>query len=106
MSAAAPQAGPDLTVDGTGLLCVTLLLRLVKRIDGARPGTLVHVIATDPAAPLDLPAWCHMTGHTYVGPVPGRQQMYAVRLAAGARATRTDAPWHPVRAGSQEPQGR
>jgi hypothetical protein len=26
---------------------------------------VVHVIATDPAAR------CHMTGHTYLGPVPG-----------------------------------
>ncbi|MFF4573092.1 sulfurtransferase TusA family protein [Streptomyces sp. NPDC001410] len=61
---------PALTVDGTGLLCVTLLLRLRKAIDGADPGSVVHVIATDPAAPLDLPAWCHLTSHTYLGPVP------------------------------------
>ncbi len=26
---------PDITVDGTGLLCVALLLRLRKEIDGA-----------------------------------------------------------------------
>ncbi|MEV0981162.1 sulfurtransferase TusA family protein [Streptomyces sp. NPDC049915] len=52
---------PDITVDGAGLLCVTLLLRLRKEIDSAEPGTIVHVIATDLAAPLDLPAWCHMT---------------------------------------------
>lgn len=62
---------PGRTVDGTGLLCVTLLLRLRKEIEGAEPGTLVHVIATDPAAPLDLPAWCHLTGHQYLGPVGG-----------------------------------
>jgi len=49
-------AEADLTVDGTGLLCVTLLLRLRAAIDQAKAGTLVHVIATDPAAPLDLPA--------------------------------------------------
>ncbi|MEU2509020.1 sulfurtransferase TusA family protein [Streptomyces sp. NPDC007863] len=58
---------PGITVDGTGLLCVTLLLLLRKRIDGARPGTVIHVIATDPAAPLDLPAWCHSSP-----PKPGR----------------------------------
>jgi hypothetical protein len=44
---------------------VTLLLQLRKEIGGAEPGT-VHVIATDTAAPLDLPAWCHMTGHDYL----------------------------------------
>ncbi|MFJ3307629.1 sulfurtransferase TusA family protein [Streptomyces sp. NPDC086549] len=87
-------APPDLTVDGTGLLCVTLLLRLRKEIDGAEPGTVVHVVATDPAAPLDLPAWCHMTGHDYLGPVPGDRPTYALRLTADARTTRPDAPWH------------
>ncbi|MEV0181978.1 sulfurtransferase TusA family protein [Streptomyces sp. NPDC050625] len=89
-----PAPAPDLTVDGTGLLCVTLLLKLRAAIDGAPPGTVVHVIATDPAAPLDLPAWCHMTGHDYLGPVPGDHPVYALRLAAGARLTRPDAPWH------------
>ncbi|MEU0390691.1 sulfurtransferase TusA family protein [Streptomyces chartreusis] len=87
---------PGITVDGTGLLCVTLLLRLRKEVDGAQPGTVVHVIATDPAAPLDLPAWCHMTGHHYLGPVPdpAGRLVYALRLAADARPTRPDAPWH------------
>jgi tRNA 2-thiouridine synthesizing protein A len=87
-----PTPAPDLAVDGTGLLCVTLLLKLRAAIDGARPGSVVHVIATDPAAPLDLPAWCHMTGHDYLGPVPGDHPVYALRLAAGARLTRPDAP--------------
>lgn len=86
---------PDITVDGTGLLCVTLLLRLGKEIAGAPPGTVVHVIATDPAAPLDLPAWCHMTGHHYLGRVTTEMRpVYALRLAAHAHATRPDAPWH------------
>ena len=39
----------DIVVDGTGLLCVTLLLRLRAAIDGTSHGTAVHVIATDPA---------------------------------------------------------
>ncbi|QGV81982.1 sulfurtransferase TusA family protein [Streptomyces ficellus] len=95
---ATPSHTADITVDGTGLLCVTLLLRLRRQIDGAAPGTVVHIIATDPAAPLDLPAWCHMTGHTYLGPVPGGtdRPVYALRLAAAARPTRPDAPWHPA----------
>ncbi|MFE6677768.1 sulfurtransferase TusA family protein [Streptomyces sp. NPDC057729] len=86
----------DITVDGTGLLCVTLLLCLRRRIEKAPPGTVVHVIATDPAAPLDLPAWCHMVGHDYLGPVPDERPVYALRLAADARPTLPDAPWHPA----------
>ncbi|MFF2809132.1 sulfurtransferase TusA family protein [Streptomyces sp. NPDC058000] len=98
MSPRNPQTpAPDITVDGTGLLCATLLFRLRKEIDGAEPGTVVHVIATDPAAPLDLPAWCHMTGHHYLGPVPdGARSVHALRLSAQARPTRADAPWHPA----------
>jgi len=70
-----PEA--DLTVDGTGLLCETLLLRLREKIGDAPPGTVVHAVATDPAAPLGLPAWCHLTGHTYLG---GRPRTVAVPL--------------------------
>lgn len=102
----AAHADADLTVDGTGLLCVTLLLRLRRAIGGAPPGTVVHVVATDPAAPLDLPAWCHMTGHTYLGPVAGGRPVYAIRLAADARATRPDAPWHPLPHEAQAPTER
>ncbi|MEV5515680.1 hypothetical protein AB0L50_22680 [Streptomyces flaveolus] len=43
-----PEA--DLTDDGTGLLCDTLLLRLREKIGDAPPDTVVHVVATDPAA--------------------------------------------------------
>ncbi|MFC7816939.1 MULTISPECIES: sulfurtransferase TusA family protein [unclassified Streptomyces] len=85
---------PGITIDGTGLLRVTLLLRVREEIDGAQPGTVVHVVATDPAAPLDLPAWCHMTGHHYLGRVPNAadEPVYALRIAAGARPTRATAP--------------
>jgi hypothetical protein len=30
---------------------------------------VIHVVTDDPAVPLDLPAWCHLTGHDYLGPV-------------------------------------
>jgi tRNA 2-thiouridine synthesizing protein A len=93
---------PDITVEGTGLLCVTLLLRLRKEIDGALPGAVVHVVTTDPAALLDLPAWCHMTGHHYLDPVPNAADVpvCALRIAAGARPTRAGAPWH-----ADDPEG-
>lgn len=83
---------PDITVDGTGLLRVTLLPRLRKEIDDAAPGTVVHVVATDPAAPLDLPAWCHMTGHHYLGPVPDDGGPPGLRVPDHRRR-----PHHPAR---------
>ncbi|WP_236063317.1 sulfurtransferase TusA family protein [Streptomyces poriferorum] len=51
----APAPPADITVGGAGLLCVTFLLRLRARIADAAAGTVAHVIAADPAAPLDLP---------------------------------------------------
>ncbi|WP_406164963.1 sulfurtransferase TusA family protein [Streptomyces sp. NBC_00996] len=87
--------GIPLVVDGTGMLCGTLLLRLRKEIEGAPPGTLVRLWATDPAAPLDLAAWCHLTGHTYLGPVPGDEPAaaYAFVVAEAAKRTEAASPW-------------
>ncbi|NUK55326.1 sulfurtransferase TusA family protein [Streptomyces lunaelactis] len=92
---ASVRPGPPLVVDGSGLLCVTLLLRLRREIDGALPGTVVHVKATDPAAPLDLAAWSHLTGHTYLGPVPGDgiAATYAFVVAESAQRTDPGSPW-------------
>ncbi|ARF82996.1 sulfurtransferase TusA family protein [Kitasatospora aureofaciens] len=89
---------PDLTVDGTGLLCVQLLLRLRAQIADLPAGAVVHIHTTDPAAPLDLPAWCHLTGHEYLGPVPSPapdREVYALRLTSAPVRTRPGRPWHP-----------
>ena len=86
---------PPVVVNGAGKLCVTLLLELRDRIQGLPPGTLVHLIATDPAAPIDLPAWCHLTGHEFLGPLHDAQPpTYLLRLTATARATAPGKPWH------------
>ncbi|GAA3020700.1 hypothetical protein GCM10010519_57350 [Streptomyces lactacystinicus] len=90
---------PDLTVDGTGLLCVQLLLRLRAQIAHLPAGAVVHIHTTDPAAPLDLPAWCHLTGHAYLGQVPYEatdREVYALRLTSAPVRTRPDRPWHPA----------
>ncbi|GLY19454.1 hypothetical protein Kisp01_64680 [Kineosporia sp. NBRC 101677] len=83
-------------VDGTGMLCVRLLIKLRGVVAGAEPGTQVRVLTTDPAAPIDLPSWCHLTGHEYLGLVaehPDHAE-HALRVSAGARSTRPDRPWH------------
>jgi tRNA 2-thiouridine synthesizing protein A len=86
---------PEVRVfDGGDLLCVVLLLELRRFIIGLPAATVVHVIATDPAAPLDLPAWCHLTGHQYLGPVTGQRPTYALRLTASPQPTSAMNPWH------------
>ncbi|MBQ0895219.1 sulfurtransferase TusA family protein [Micromonospora purpureochromogenes] len=95
-----PPAEPPVVLDGGDRGCVRLLLELRALIRAVTPGTVIHLLTTDPAAPLDLPAWCHLTGHTYLGPVPGgaAAPAYGIRVA-GDRATPTDPdhPWRPVR---------
>ncbi len=96
---AGTAATPDLTIDGTGLLCVQLLLRLRARIAHLPAGAVVHIHTTDPAAQLDLPAWCHLTGHEYLGLVPYEatdREVYALRLTSAPVPTRPDRPWHPA----------
>jgi len=81
-------------VEGGERRCVEVLLLLARSIANQPPGILVHVSTDDPAAPLDLPAWCHLTGHEYLGSVPGTpRRTYALRTAACARRTLADAPW-------------
>ena len=86
-----------LVIDGGDQSCVRLLLKLRGRLAALPDGTLVHLLASDPAAPLDLAAWCHMTGHTYLGPVPDTTgtPAYALRVSADARPTDPDSPWRP-----------
>lgn len=90
----APDA-PPVVIDGGDRTCVTLLIELRGQITGLAPGTVIHLIATDPAAPLDLAAWCHLTGHAYLGRVhePLGGSAYALRTSAARRQTQPDSPW-------------
>ncbi|MDQ0939327.1 sulfurtransferase TusA family protein [Streptomyces sp. V1I1] len=96
MTATLP-APPDrpLVIDGTGMLCVVLLLHLRARIADAPPGMEVHLIADDPAALLDLAAWCHLTGHTYLGPLSkgGHGPVYSFTVTGTAKPTQPTSPW-------------
>jgi tRNA 2-thiouridine synthesizing protein A len=54
-----PRAG-----DAGDLGCGDLVLELRNRLRALQPGAVLAVRATDPAAPIDLPAWCGLCGHT------------------------------------------
>ena len=80
-------------IDGGDRACIALLLELRACISDLPPGTVIHLIASDPAAPIDLPAWCHLTGHAYLGPVSSVTPVYALRTAAAAATTDAASPW-------------
>jgi tRNA 2-thiouridine synthesizing protein A len=52
--------------DAGELGCGELVLELRFRLAPMKPGELFRLVALDPGAPADIPAWCRMTGHTLV----------------------------------------
>ncbi len=96
-----PCSTPDIAIDGGDLGCGELLLLVHARIRTEMAGVVVAITTTDPAAPLDIPAWCFLTGHEYGGPAstPAENvnaRTYLVVLAAATRQVDPLHPWHPV----------
>jgi tRNA 2-thiouridine synthesizing protein A len=53
----------DHEVDASGLNCPLPLLRLKKALMSMQSGEVVRVVATDPAAHLDIGVYVELTGH-------------------------------------------
>jgi tRNA 2-thiouridine synthesizing protein A len=87
-----PPVEPVIIADGDRA-CAGLLLELRARICGLPGRTLIHLVASDPAAPIDLPAWCHLTAHAYLGAVPAARPTYALRTISSPAATDQSFPW-------------
>lgn len=82
------------TIDGGDLGCARLLVLLRDRVATLPAGAVVHLVTADPVAPIDLPVWCHMTGHAYLGVVAGRvRPTYAVQVAPRPTPTEAGNPW-------------
>jgi tRNA 2-thiouridine synthesizing protein A len=81
-------------IEGGDLGCARLLVLLRQRVAELDEGTVVHLSTSDPVAPIDLPVWCRMTGHEYLGTVDGPEvPTYAVRVSATPTATDPANPW-------------
>jgi tRNA 2-thiouridine synthesizing protein A len=52
-----------LEVDARGLLCPLPVIRLAEAARNAPAGTRIVLLASDPAARYDIPAWCRMRDH-------------------------------------------
>jgi tRNA 2-thiouridine synthesizing protein A len=55
---------PDKEWDAGDIGCGQLVLELSRRLRVLEAGQVLRLIARDPGAPEDLPAWCRLTGHT------------------------------------------
>ncbi len=61
MTDAAPPEIVEL--DATGLKCPMPVLRARRALKSLAPGQLLRLLADDPAASKDIPAFCETTGH-------------------------------------------
>jgi tRNA 2-thiouridine synthesizing protein A len=86
----------ELVVDARGERCPVPVIRLARLVTepAAQPPAdggpvRITVLATDPAAAADIPAWCRMRGHRFVGAEPmAEHTAYVVEVVTPtARAT-------------------
>lgn len=53
-------------LDARGLLCPMPVIKTQNQARTLAPGDTLEVIATDPGALNDIPAWCRVNGHKLV----------------------------------------
>ncbi|MEO7129934.1 MAG: sulfurtransferase TusA family protein [Dermatophilaceae bacterium] len=90
-------------LDARGLRCPLPVINLARLVQ-ERPEVLrVRVLATDPAAAHDIPAWCRMRGHRFVEARP--EDSHTAYLVELLRPTvGATAPGGPGRAGRDTPR--
>lgn len=100
------EAADVVEVDGGDRACGELLLVFAMRARQLPAGTHLRLIATDPAAAIDLPAWCYLTGHHFLSATstPSGLPCYEIRLDAQAGQTIPGQPWqlHPDQQHTQQ----
>jgi len=62
--------------DAGDMGCGDLVLELRTRMLSLKPGQVMRLVATNPGAEEDLPAWCRMTGNTLI---TSRHPVYMIR---------------------------
>ena len=73
--AADTLADPDDTWDAGDMACGELVLKLRLRLKSMQAGQVLLLIAQDPGAPADIPAWCNLTGHHLISAEPPRYKI-------------------------------
>lgn len=69
----------DAEWDAGDLACGELVLELRLRMRQLASGKVLRLIARDPGAPADIPAWCRMTRHTLLQIDPAAQTYFIQR---------------------------
>lgn len=78
-----PPAGeqPALRLDALGTMCPVPVIMLADRLADVPEGRLIEVLADDPAARTDVPAWCTLKAQEFAGSrqLPGGGWAFLVR---------------------------
>lgn len=70
----------DNELDASGLLCPLPVLKARKRLQAMQPGQVLRMLATDPAAIIDVPHFCAESGHELLqASEEGDTQIYLIR---------------------------
>lgn len=43
--------------------CGVILMELRRRFEALKPRQVMKLVARGPGAPMEMPAWCRLTGH-------------------------------------------
>lgn len=72
-----------LVIDALGKRCPIPIIELARHIGDIEVGETVAVLSDDDAARVDIPVWCRMKRHEYVGAEPAESgTVYRVRRLA------------------------
>jgi tRNA 2-thiouridine synthesizing protein A len=81
MSEPVSEPGAVQELDCRGMSCPRPIIELAKAFDAVARGGMIGLIADDPAARVDVQAWCRMRGQEYAGSrtAPDGVPVYLVR---------------------------
>ena len=85
----------QIQVDARELRCPLPVIRLAAAAQEVAAGTVITVLATDPAARHDIPAWCRMRNHE-LREVTEVTEVSEVTEVNGAPSTDAQQPDHPT----------
>ncbi len=63
------------TLDARRLLCPMPVIKTQDAIADLKPGDTLEIIATDPGALNDIPAWCRVHGHQVLESHAGEEEV-------------------------------
>ncbi len=58
---------PDEILDCVGIACPLPIFKTSTRIKDMKPGQVLEIQSDDDGIQKDMPAWCKLTGHEFVG---------------------------------------